>query len=263
MTGTKTKTTTESSTINNQPSTTNKENNMSDQSIIEKVQAILARANHPNTPQAEAETALAMAHRLITKHNLDESALSQAQESEDIVSDKLVITGAWAVRRRQVAYTVARKNSCDAYQSTHWKDNELWKKDGFVLHIYGTKADIFAVKTIWSAVEALALRTIPKEGDRSFKTSWWYGFRTGIDRALTKANREVVNDIVAEGGSSLVLVDRLKRAENEMRAQVAGLRTTKSSYGARSSGGYSAGVSAGSSFSSGGIGRGSIGALGR
>lgn len=236
---------------------------MADQNIIEKVQAILARANHPNTPQAEAETALAMAHRLITKHNLDESALSQAQESEDIVSDRLVITGAWAVRRRQVAYTVARKNSCDAYQSKNWKTNEAWKQDGFILHIYGTKADIFAVKTIWSAVEALALRTIPKEGDRSFKTSWWYGFRTGIDRALTKANREVVNDIVAEGGSALVLVDRLKRAESEMRAQVAGLRSTYSYRGARSSGGYNAGVSAGSSFSSGGIGRGSIGALGR
>lgn len=236
---------------------------MTDQNIIEKVQAILARANHPNTPQAEAETALALAHRLITKHNLDESALAPCAESEDIVSDSLVITGAWAVRRRQVAYTVARRNSCDAFQTKHWKEDELWKKDGFVLHIYGTKADIFAVKTLWSAVEALAVRTIPKEGDRSFKTSWWYGFRTGIDRALRKANTQVVNDIVAEGGSSLVLVDRLKRAENEMHARVAGLRSTSSSYGARSSGGYNAGVSAGSSFSTGGIGRGSIGALGR
>jgi hypothetical protein len=233
---------------------------MTDQNIIEKVQAILARANHPNTPQAEAETALSLAQRLITKHNLDESALASAQDTEDIVSDTLVINGAWAVRRRQVAYTIARLNSCDAYQT---KQYDKHKSDGFVLHLYGTKADIFAVKTIWSAVEALAVRTIPKEGDRSYKTSWWYGFRRGVERALRKANRDVVQQVVSEGGSSLVLVDRLKRAENEMRARVAGLRTTKGSSYARSSAGFNAGRSAGESFSSGGIGRGAIGALGR
>jgi hypothetical protein len=232
---------------------------MTDQNIIEKVQAILARANHPNTPQAEAETALAMAHRLITKHNLDESALEPSAESEDIVSDTLVISGAWAVRRRQVAYTIARLNSCDAYQSKRWDEH---KRDGFVLHLYGTKADIFAVKTLWSAVEMLAVRTIPK-GDRSFRNSWWMGFQSGVASALRKANRDVVQQVVSEGGSSLVLVDRLKRAENEMRAQVHGLRSTSSRWYARSSSGYSAGRSAGSSFSSGGVGRGAIGALGR
>ena len=36
-----------------------------------KVRAILERANHPNTPQAEAETALAFAFRLMQKYGLD------------------------------------------------------------------------------------------------------------------------------------------------------------------------------------------------
>ena len=34
-----------------------------------KVRAILERANHPNTPQAEAETALALAFRLMQKES--------------------------------------------------------------------------------------------------------------------------------------------------------------------------------------------------
>ena len=36
-----------------------------------KVRAILEKANHPNTPQAEAETALALAFRLMQKYDID------------------------------------------------------------------------------------------------------------------------------------------------------------------------------------------------
>jgi hypothetical protein len=36
------------------------------ESVQAKVRAIIERANHPNTPQAEAETALALALRLMT-----------------------------------------------------------------------------------------------------------------------------------------------------------------------------------------------------
>lgn len=235
---------------------------MSQESIIEKVRSILERANHPNTPQAEAETAFAMAQRLITKHNLDESALAVDTESEDIVRDRIDIRGPWALRRLSVAGIVARANSVACYRSTLYDENERgWhEKSGMTLHMFGTKADIFATKTLWTAVEMLGLRTIPK-GDRSFRNSWWHGFGSGIGSALEKAKREVVADIVKEGGSSLVLVDRAKRADNEMRCAVT-LKSSGSSY-ARNSNGFSAGRTAGSSFSSGGIGRGAIGALGR
>ena len=36
-----------------------------------KVRAILEKANHPNTPQAEAETALTLAFRLMQKYDID------------------------------------------------------------------------------------------------------------------------------------------------------------------------------------------------
>ena len=45
------------------------------ESLHAKVRAILDKANHPNTPQAEAETALAFAFRLMQKYDLDESAI--------------------------------------------------------------------------------------------------------------------------------------------------------------------------------------------
>lgn len=235
---------------------------MSQESIIEKVRSILERANHPNTPQAEAETAFALAQKLITKHNLDESALALNEETDDIVRDVIEIRGAWALRRLSVAGIVARANSVACYRSTLYEKNErgFHEKTGMTLHMFGTKSDIFATKTIWQAVEMLGIRTIPK-GDRSFRNSWWHGFGAGIGQALEKAKREVVADIVREGGSSLVLVDRAKRADNEMRCSVT-LKSAGASY-ARNRNGYSAGRTAGSSFSSGGLGRGAIGALGR
>lgn len=236
---------------------------MTEQSIIEKVQAILARANHPETPQAEAETAFTMAQRLITKYNLDEAALAPCTETDDIVRDRIDIRGSWSLRRLCVASTVARANSCATYRSDLYEkdENGYYKKTGRTLHIFGTKADVFAAKTLWAAVEALGLRTIPR-GDRTFRNSWWHGFNAGISKALEQAKKQVVADVVAEGGSSLVLVERFKRADSEMRATVS-LRSTSSTSYARSSAGYNAGRAAGSSFSTGGIGRGAIGALGR
>ena len=45
-------------------------------SLHAKVRAILEKANHPNTPQAEAETALALAYRMMAKYDLDENLVA-------------------------------------------------------------------------------------------------------------------------------------------------------------------------------------------
>ena len=207
--------------------------------IIDKVRAILDRANHPNTPQAEAETALAMAQRLMMKHGLDE----------------VNITGAWALNRLRLAHVIAKANSVATYRTTVWGNKGKQLK----LVMYGTKADIFTVKTLFASAEMLATRVLPK-GDRSFKHAWWLGFVGGVSRVLTKSK----NDFIAEqgAGAGLVLADKYKRADNEMNSKVKLVNTrSKSTY--RSGSGYSAGFSAGSSFRGGGLGGGAIGALGR
>ncbi len=47
--------------------------------VTRKVRALLDRANHPGTPQAETEAALAMAYRLMAKYDLDERLLASQQ----------------------------------------------------------------------------------------------------------------------------------------------------------------------------------------
>jgi uncharacterized membrane protein YgcG len=230
--------------------------------IIDKVRSILDRANHPNTPQAEAETALAMAQRLMMKHGLDEAVFANASnDSVEIVTDEIVVTGAWALNRVRLAHCIAVANSVATYRSTNYSkdDRGRHKKNGLKVVVYGTKSDIFTVKTLFASAELLAGRLIPK-GDRSFRHAWWLGFASGVRKVLEGSKKDFVQEHGV--GAGLVLADKYKRADNEMRAKVC-LRSTRTTY--QSGNGYSAGVSAGSSFNLGGrgVGGNAIGALGR
>ena len=238
-----------------------------EQAIIEKVRAILDRANHPNTPAHEADTAFTLAQKLIIKYNHDESALADArQEVEDIVTDHIDIFGKYALRRLEVCAVVAVANSCAVYRTTvrasQWSEdgrgNFVRAKEGYQLHLYGTEKDIFATKVLWSAVEILGLRTIPK-GDRGFRNSWWHGFKSGINKSLNNATKQFIQES-GSTGVALVLRDRTQRAREELKANVK-LRSSPSSSYSRSDA-FIDGHSSGNSFSTGGVGRGAIGALG-
>lgn len=234
--------------------------------IKERIRACLDLANHPGTPEAEAELALAMAQRLMTKYALDEAAIGDRVEEAAITRDFITVEGAYALRRLEVAAAVAGANSCACFRRTNrgeWKQTRQgrWVRPngGYELHLFGTAADIFATKTLWAAVEMFALRTMPR-GDKSFRHSWWIGFEVGITRALHTAVKEAVEE---QGGSSLVLVEKRDRAKEEMRASVK-LKASPSSAAVRRVDAYSTGVSSGASFSAGaGLRSGAIGALGQ
>lgn len=235
--------------------------------IKERIRGCLDLANHPGTPAAEAELALTMAQRLMTKYALDEAAIGGRVDEAAITRDFIIVEGAYALRRLCVAGAVAGQNSCACFRrTTHgdWQYNRHGRlvrpNTGYELHLFGTAADIFATKTLWAAIEMFALRTMPK-GDRSFRHSWWVGFEVGITRALQTAIKETVEE---QGeGSSLVLVEKRERAKEEMRASVK-LKSTGTSVTAKRYDAYSTGVSSGASFSAGaGLRSGAIGVLGQ
>ena len=75
-----------------------------------KVRAILERANHPNTPQAEAETALAFAFRLMQKYGLDghKTPSRPAQPLSPIISRTFTIAGPYRVRRANMLWEIGK-----------------------------------------------------------------------------------------------------------------------------------------------------------
>ncbi len=213
---------------------------MSDQR--DRISALLALAQHPNTPQHEAETALAMASKLMQKHGLTESDVADARAMEDttVVMEKVRVGGRYRVRRLGVLYAIALLHSCSCYR-------EFDQDDECVLVMYGRASDIFAARTLFAAADAMGARLLPR-GDRSYRVAWWQGFQSGITEALTTSRKEFITETP---GAGLVLADRMKRADNEKRATAPPLRTTYSYVGG-SADAYGSGKSAGRGFSSGG-----------
>lgn len=201
---------------------------------------MLARAHHPHTPRAEAETALALASRLMLKHGISDADLGEGNADDvSVVSVRVRVAGAYRVQRQHLLYSIARRHACVGYRD----DDE----DGAcVLVLFGRTGDVLAARTLFAAAETLAARLIPR-GSRSARTSWWQGFRSGIDDALGTARRDFVEE---SPGAGLVLADRARRAENEMRAVAPPLRSTYSRYDAASDS-FRDGRAAGRGFPSG------------
>lgn len=192
-----------------------------------KVAAILAVAQHPNTPQAEAETALAMAWKLMQKYGIDKAATTRRNPisgranilSREIVSEDIILRGLYRVRRGDLLYQIAKANCCAGYR-------DLCESDAIRYVFFGTEFDISNTRAIFAAAEMLALRIMP-QGDRSWRTAWWHGYTRGIIEKLRTANREFVREHKREN-ASVALVERSEHAETEMKARINfGLRSTR------------------------------------
>ena len=209
------------------------------------MRAILERANHPNTPQAEAETALSLAYRLMQKYDLDEyeiaKSANQHAASDEIKIQTFEIIGPYRVRRGSLLYTISNALSCHSYRDMDVPDHQT-----VVMVAYGTAKDLFALETLFNAAELLALRTMPY-GDRCYRTSWWLGFCSGIARKLESEYRVIIKE---SPGVGLVLVERAERARKMMINDVPSLRHRSTSY-INDEDAYGSGRRAGSQFSTG------------
>lgn len=192
--------------------------------VWRRVRALLERANHPGTPQAEAESALALAYRLMVKYELDERELTETADgatgssSDKVVSRTYETTGPYRVRRNALRFAIADALSCACF-----RDFTAGDVDTVVGVVYGTEADLDALEVIYGAAEMLALRTIPW-GDRSFRTSWFHGFTDGVWSKLMRERKKMVRSNKA---AAIVLRDRLERAVCVMEEQEPGLRRAR------------------------------------
>lgn len=182
-----------------------------------RIRALLSLAEHPGTPQAEAESALAMASKLMQKHGLGGSDLDgdpQTPDDIEIVVEHVVVSGRYRLRRMNLLYAIGLVHSCAGYRESDTDDGSC------VLVMYGRRTDVLAARTLWAAADAMAARLLPR-GDRSSRTAWFKGYQAGIEEVLKVARTE---HIAETAGAGLVLADRFDRARAEMRASGVRLR---------------------------------------
>jgi hypothetical protein len=207
-----------------------------------KVRAILEKANHPNTPQAEAETALTLAFRLMQKYGIDESSVSKRTFDYETVKTKtFTITGQYRVRRGTLLWNIANAVSCHSY-----RDMMEPNPTQVIMVAFGTENDLFSLEALYTAADLLAARSIPS-GDRRFKTSWWRGYCEAIGAKLAKEHQTIVKE---SPGVGLVLVERAERARRVMVQNTPHLHSSTSNYRSDREA-FGAGHRAGQQFSSG------------
>lgn len=203
----------------------------------ERITALLALAHHPGTPQAEAETALALASKLMQRNGWSDADVAPDDAvDETIVVETVQVTGPYRTQRQNLLYAIATIHSCVGYAD---RDQD----DEHVLVLYGRRDDIFAARTLFTAADLMGCRLLPR-GERSWRVSWWKGFRRGIEEALGVARKEYVAE---SPGAGLVLADRSSRAARELRTFGPPLRRSYT-YVDDSAGSYGAGREAGRSF---------------
>jgi hypothetical protein len=214
--------------------------------IERRVQALLQLANHEKTPQAEAETALAMAYRLMMKYEINEGDLvinSTSPKSEAKIEQRRYETvGPYRVRRESLRVRILNAFSCASYRDFYEGDNTT-----VVTHAFGLSVDLDAAEVLYAAAELLAIRVIPW-GDRGFRTSWWHGFTDGVTEKLRNERKKVEK---TSRGVALALRDRESRASAEMR-RVAPDLVKLHGTGATWEDAYQEGRQASSAFSTGG-----------
>ena len=120
----------------------------------QRIRALLVLAEHPGTPLAEAESALAMASKLMQKHGLAPDDIDDdPSDTHDIevVVERITVSGPYRVRRTNLLYAIGLVHSCAGY-----RDDD--HASSCVLVLYGRRADIFATRTLWAAADSMAAR---------------------------------------------------------------------------------------------------------
>jgi hypothetical protein len=216
---------------------------------VRKIQGLLATAESL-ADQGNEEAAgayVAKAHALQQKYSIDQAMLGEAEEPRAIIDRMWDMPGAYGRRKVNLAHVVSLHTGCAGYFSRS-------ETGAYQFTVFGFTADVEWAETLFTSLchqAEGALRFAEKgPGDhgRSFTTAFLEGFTAEVGHRLREATKEAKAAATRQhptGRSvALVLADKAKRVEDELKAKVGRLSTSRLS-GAGSWSGYEQGRIAG------------------
>lgn len=237
---------------------------MADQeSMLAKVRALLTKAEHPNTPEAEAEALTAKAAALMAKYGIDE-AMAAARENRRETPERhvIVIDDPYASAKSVLLNVTVEANRCRAIQM-HGRPVRV--------HVYGFKPDLEAAEMLYTSLllqMANGLARIRATGyhgqdrTRSARRAYILGFASAVSSRLRKV-RQDTETVSAQPGTALVLASRALAVNSMFQDENPKVRSRSVSLSNRD--GYASGYAAGQRADVGGtrIGRGAGHSLSR
>jgi len=212
---------------------------------LDTVRKLLDRANHPSTPEAEAESSKARAYELMARYQIDEAMLEDQQISATDVDTRWIFVGApYAKEKRVLLSVIANQYGCRMIgypkQWRYGKGYEVVRdkqgnpvKDrfgetkkrrkviflygkGVDCKLYGFAGDLERVEMLFTTLllhmtSDLGKARVPFGEDLgTFRASFVLGFAGEIKRRLAEMHRKATADTDTSGGrgAELVLADR-------------------------------------------------------
>lgn len=197
---------------------------MSDTKIMDRVRALLAQAEHPNTSQAEAEAFTAKATELMAKYGIDQALVAARGEvRESVTTVKITLDAPYAREKASLLGAVARNGRCRIVQHSYGRS---------VTHatLFGFPSDLERVQVLYTSLLLQATRDVVRvevpyyEQPAAFRRTWLVGFATAVNTRLSAAERRAAQEAeqarpaaTGDGGTrsvALVLADRSQQVES-------------------------------------------------
>ena len=202
-----------------------------DERVLDKVRKLLAKAEHPSTPPAEAEAMSEKAAELMARHAIDEALLEEERPDRSVPERRIVrVVAPYAVPKAVLLSRVAaayRVRAVIAHDTT----------GGRLCSLVGFPADLAVVELLFTslllqATTAMLAATAGHHRIRAFRHAFLLGYAATIGRRLDDANaRSVEATATKQTSASLVLASREAEVDNafaEMFPRLGSLRTTMS-----------------------------------
>lgn len=242
---------------------------MPEEKLLERVRALLAKAEDEGVTPDEAEAYTAKASELMARYGIERAQLGALHPESDKPADKFFDVGnPWGDVKKHLLAGLAMALRCQCVQ-TH-------RENGGRLHVFGYQSDIERAEMLWTSLQvqmarALARQYVPGSGGdaRAWRRSWMLGFCSAVVNRVKDAEAVAVKIADKEPGAPagkstpLVLADRSLVIRSMVNREYGNLRKTRVSY---SGGGYGDGHAAGqkADLGAGGrVGSGSGRAIGR
>lgn len=172
--------------------------------LIERIQKLLSRHQGAGATEAEAQTAMAMASRLMAEHNI---AMSEV-EGYEVGAEQWVEEETWSGKTRSnIAPYIVPILQKFFFVKMVWKNNDDYSQS---LRIFGTAENVETAKWVFgylkSTYASLYLRYRKEAGTTVSSVSYYQGLRDGFMEKL-RNERDLLNVSAPNSSNALVLVN--------------------------------------------------------
>ena len=208
----------------------------SQNTALDRIRKLLAKAEAQGVTPAEAEALTAKAAELMARYGIDRALLAAAQPGTDQPADRVITIGnPWAGVKAHLLYGIGAAMRCQCLK--------LPASAGARVHVFGYGSDLERAEVLYTSVliqmsHALASSVVPQwtSSPRAWRRSWLLGYATAVIARVRAAERHAATEAgtgqVPGGGQSaaLVLASRQQVIAHRAKAAYPNTRKAKVTY---------------------------------